>query len=457
MPYDHTRQHRCPIVRGKALTDLDDLLPAYANILQEICPSDKVRFKQDFNKHLDNYLSISTKKTLDNHRTEIAGKLFGMYYEDSEEVIHISERTLKLLEDSDQPAFFKDLCAKYQFPSGMNKIHTVRDQISRGVNVRQLSFVMKVALEFSKANNTITKKEVGYYILNSLDVISGKATPDEVILQISKDRINEITREVKTPNKYSSYDNQHINEQLKLLALANCITFNGQNININNKEMSYINSMADKYNTPPSFNFYSYDLSTADNRKKAELDWDNYFSTLSDLDIEVLSTSTNSLVNIAIPDAPQGDRIDTMALGDDGEEYVYKVERSRIENDFPRLVNKIKKLGKIKGLGYDIQSVLGHGPNAAFAKYIEVKSTKRVTAPSDAFSDTVNLTRNEWTAAQQHKQNFFIYRVYFSQKETKIFIIENPFELNEQGKIYAVPLNYRVDFNQNSGAFYANA
>ena len=48
MPYDHSKQYRCPIVRGKALTDLDDLLPTYAHIIQEICPTNKTNFKESF-------------------------------------------------------------------------------------------------------------------------------------------------------------------------------------------------------------------------------------------------------------------------------------------------------------------------------------------------------------------------------------------------------------------------
>ncbi len=457
MTYDHSKQYRCVIVRGKALTDLDNLLPAYANILSEICPCDNDTFKIEFNRRLSDSLSIQTKKTLDNHRTEIAGKLFGMYFEDQDGVINISDRTLKLLEDSDQPAFFKDLCAKYQFPSGMNKMHTVQEQVSHGIKIRQLSFVMKILLECNKLGNHLTKKEVGYYILNSLEVLQGKTSPEEVLKQISEDRKNNIIREVNTPGKASSYNYQHINEQLNLLVLANVITFDDQNIYINSKEMPYIENLASKYSLPPVFDFYSYNLSALTIRNKAELEWDQYFSKLSDLEVDVLNTSTEALLNIDFPEAPQGRAFDTVALGDDGEEHVYRIERARIESRFPRLVNRIKKLGKIKGLGYDIQSVLGDGPNADFAKYIEVKSTKRVTPPSDIFTDTINLTRNEWIAAQQHKQNFYIYRVYFSQGETKIFIIENPYEQNEQGTLYAVPLNYRLDFDHNSGGFYASA
>jgi hypothetical protein len=220
--------------------------------------------------------------------------------------------------------------------------------------------------------------------------------------------------------------------------------------------MDYIKKLSDKYNAPNSFDFSQYDLTNRDHRRKVQIDYDKHFAKFSDLDKSVLNTPINSLINLTIPDAPQNSRIDTNALGDEGEEYIYQLERSRVEKEFPRLVNKINKLGKIKGLGYDIQSVLGIKPKPEFAKYIEVKSTKRVSAPTDTFRDTINLTRNEWTAAEQHKENFFIYRVYFCQNETKVFVIQNPFGLNNDGKIYAIPLSYRIDFDQKSGNFCAS-
>ena len=80
MAYDHTKQYRAIIVRGKALGDLDDLLPLYASIIAEIAPIDEKTFSDEFNLRLEARLTGSTKKTLDNHRTEIAGKLFGLFY-----------------------------------------------------------------------------------------------------------------------------------------------------------------------------------------------------------------------------------------------------------------------------------------------------------------------------------------------------------------------------------------
>jgi hypothetical protein len=49
-------QYRCTIIRGKAQKELDDLLPAYANIIAETCPCTKEYFDRDFNDKLSNII-----------------------------------------------------------------------------------------------------------------------------------------------------------------------------------------------------------------------------------------------------------------------------------------------------------------------------------------------------------------------------------------------------------------
>ena len=67
--------------------------------------------------------------------------------------------------------------------------------------------------------------------------------------------------------------------------------------------------------------------------------------------------------------------------------------------------------------------------------------------------NTINLTRNEWMAAQQHGNNFFIYRGIFIQG-VKVFIIDNPSKKCENDEIIITPLSYRMDFDHSSGKFY---
>lgn len=111
-------------------------------------------------------------------------------------------------------------------------------------------------------------------------------------------------------------------------------------------------------------------------------------------------------------------------------------------------------LGKTKGIGYDIQSVIAEpGDEAEFVKYIEVKSTKRLTCPDlndTLWIDTLNVTRNEWIAARQHRGYYAIYRVFFTRQGVSVFVIDNVADKIDDGRIQAIPMTYRFDFSSNS-------
>ena len=165
--YDHTKQYRCTIIRGKSKKEMDDLLPAYAMVIDEICPCHTEDFDTLFNNAFQRFLPESDriKKTLDNHRTEISGKLFGMYYRAEDGMVYESQRTMKYLEDNAQPAFFKDVCFKMQFPNGMDSMHTLQERVSAEINVRPNAFVLRILQLAQTAKQTITIKDIGYYIL----------------------------------------------------------------------------------------------------------------------------------------------------------------------------------------------------------------------------------------------------------------------------------------------------
>ena len=97
-------QFRCAMLRSRVLTRIDDLLPAYAQIICEICPCEKNKFDELFNQRLLPYLQGAEEKTLNNHRTEM-GSLFGMFFLEGD-IVYATNRVKKLHEDNDQPAFF---------------------------------------------------------------------------------------------------------------------------------------------------------------------------------------------------------------------------------------------------------------------------------------------------------------------------------------------------------------
>lgn len=219
--YDHNKQYRCTIIRGKSKKEMDDLLPAYASVIDEICPCRHEDFESLFNNAFQRFLPESDriKKTLDNHRTEISGKLFGMYFYAEDGMVYESERTQKYLSDSDQPAFFKDICYKMQFPNGMQKVSTtVAQRVKDEISIRPFAFVLKLLQIAMTAKIDITKRMLGYYVLNSLDVLQGKASPYEVLEAIEKDIKAGIERDIVVPGKATSFTHQHINEQINVSA-----------------------------------------------------------------------------------------------------------------------------------------------------------------------------------------------------------------------------------------------
>lgn len=465
--YNPENQYRCDIIRARAISEADDLLPKYASVIDSICPCTKEKFVTEFNKAFRSYAESKArnsensesaiKKTLDNHRTEVSGKLFGMHFE-LDGMVYASERTKKYLYDNDQPAFFKDWLIKMQHPNGMQTPQKYRKRIQDGIKCHPYSVMFKVLVYAKREGITLVKSEIGYYILNSKDVLKGDATPNEVFDEIMNDkRAGLPPREIDVPegeNRTKYY--QHITDQLKYLQLANLIIIDGQEVSINPNEMKAINAFIDLDHKPLEFDVSKYDVDSTEGRKKFEEAWCVYYGKLSKQN-SLLETSIESLVSA-------GEETDTkpksksktnkVELGDEGEEFVFEFEKSRVGAFNSRLVGKVLALGRQKGLGYDIQSVIAEpGDKSEFVKYIEVKSTKRVTAPDindDTWLDTVNITRNEWVAAQQHKEFYSIYRVYFIRGGVVMYVLNNINQKKEDGLIDVVPLTYRVDFHKDA-------
>lgn len=455
--YNPENQYRCTIIRGKAQKDLDNLLPSYSNFINEICPTDKESFNDNFNDYLSEIfydtkyedLSSNNQKTIRNHITEIAGKLFGLYYSEGDLILE-SESCSKLVEDNDQPAFFKNLCLNFQFPNGTQKIQTIQERIDNQIKFKPFHFILAI-LKLAKVKKVVLNKdEISYYILNSKDVLQGKVAPNEVLETIISRREKGDIRKLEV----SSYNTQHIREQLNLLELSNLIRIQGDDLYLNSLEHIAIELFIKKVGSPLAFDIYSYNLSIREEKDKMYKDWSKYFGKVNVSDYNLLSTSIEALQQKEEDAEPKKDKkkgLDHTILGDEGEEYVYNIEMERVSAFNPRLTNKVIMLGKQRGIGYDISSVEANEniQDPEFARFIEVKSTKRTTVPSlddNSWVDTINLTRKEWVTAKQYKTAYNIYRVYFTPNETIIRKINNPFDKNEKGIISVLPTMYRMDF-----------
>ena len=446
--YNPDIQYRCTIIRGKSISRMDDYLPVYAEILSEICPIYAKNFAKEFDGRLSKHIK-DDGKTIKNHRTENVNKLLGLIYE-KDGIVYLSDRTKKYLKDNDQPALFKSVCFQFQQPNGSQKINTVIDKTQNGISFKPFHFILSL-LRKAQANSVVlTKHEIGYYVLNSLQVLQGKVSAEEVIKTILSDRASKITKKIAVTKNYA-WDYQHINEQFDYLKLANLIRDDNTNIWINLKEQITIDYFIENLKHPIAIDYSKCDLGEKNIGKKIEVEWQEYFSNFSQIDLEKFNTSINSLD--AVTSILKGQQIgkSTVGLGDEGENFVLEFEKNLVKSFNPRLVNKVNYLGKTKGLGYDILSIEAsrNRSNPEFHRYIEVKATTRVNPPN--FTDTldsINLTRNEWVAAEQHASHFYIYRIYFTNFGTFISIINDPVKKNIDGILYATPTIYRIEFSE---------
>ncbi|MEG9546062.1 DUF3883 domain-containing protein [Mannheimia sp. HC-2023] len=449
-------QYRCTIIRGKALKELDDLLPAYANIITEICPCQKDEFDKNFNQKLSSViyktdfhnLNKAHRKTIRNHITEVAGKLFGLYFE-KDYVVYESQSNMKLIEDNDQPAFFKNLCLNFQFPNGTQKIQTILERIDNQIRFKPFHFLISLLLLANSHNITLTKDEIGYYVLNAKEVLQGKITPIIVLDTILSDRNRGIIKKLESGSKHT----QHIREQLNLLELANLIRIKNGNVVLNSKESKLINKFVEDLDKPLSFNIYAYNLKDELQKSKMYREWSEYFGTVLVEDYELLKTKLD--YSSEEDDISSEKQMSNTVLGEQGEEFILNLEKERVRRFYPRLVNKIQLVGKLRGFGYDILSVEAeeNKENPEFSRFIEVKSTTRITEPDlndKSWLDTISLTRKEWIAAQQYRDAYNIYRVYFTPTKVIVRKIKNPFNKNEKGIIQVIPTMYRMDFNSES-------
>lgn len=461
--YNPENQYRCTIIRGKSQSDMEDLLPLYANTIDKYCPCEESIFKASarnaiskaiFSSVSYDSLSDSNKKTVDNHLTEIAGTLLGLYYpeieEDGRTYIYESDACKYLVENNDFPTFFKNLCLNFQFPNGAKWIQYVQDDMSNSLNIRPFCYVIHLLYIAQEHKQKLAKQEIGYYVLNSLDVLQGKVSCEEVFRYIMDDRKNGVKRDKLS----GSHDWQHIKEQINLLELTNMVESDSTYLWLNNAEATAISIFIQNDNSIP-LNCYDYPLNTNENKKKFFCDWKRFYGRFNE-ELRNIKTKFDTTIHIEDKDSLKHQSTSiksTIDLGDEGEALVYRLEQERVRKYKERLVNKVLLLGKTKGLGYDISSIEAdeNPQKPEFARYIEVKSTKRTTEPSfdNGWNDSVNLTAKEWIAAEQYGKYYNIYRVYFTKKKTIIVRINDPFGKNDKGEIEVYPTIYQMNFCSN--------
>jgi len=463
MPYFDTNtfnpdiQYKCDFIRGKSISRMEDFLPIYTGILNDICPISVELFDKTFDSRMAQVLHIDSRnesqmKKVRNHRTENVTKILGLVYK-LNDIVYLSERTKKYLRDNDQPALFKSVCFQFQQPNGSQTLDNLVDKLEHQVSIRPFHFVITLLKIAYENDIRLTKMELYYYVLNCLQTLQGLVSPQTVFAKILSDRAEGIEKHVTLDRNYA-WTFQHLNEQLDYLKLANLLREDRYSVWINIREISVINFFVEELNRPLRFQSNLYDFDRPGIFKEVEQDWLLYMGLSEGIDLNVFNTGANAF-DVAVPeDQPADGAVNTVELGDRGETFVMEYERSVVRQFNQRLLNRIHYLGHTHGLGYDIQSIEANRAECQeereMTRYIEVKTTTRVSAPNPEYQDTINLTRNEWVAACQQREHFYIYRLYFTNSGTYLHILKNPYQKNEDGAIYATPTQYRIEYNSSA-------
>ena len=142
--YNPDIQYRCTIIRGKSISRMDDYLPIYVEILREICPISTSNFPEEFDKRLSKYVKDESK-TIKNHRTENVFKILGLVFIRNE-IVYLSDRAKKFIEDGDQPALFKSVCFQFQQPNGSQKLNTIYQKILDNISFRPYHYILSLLL-----------------------------------------------------------------------------------------------------------------------------------------------------------------------------------------------------------------------------------------------------------------------------------------------------------------------
>lgn len=462
MAYNPKKQYRCDIVRTRAKKYIEDILSSYAKIIHDLCPCSEEDFIDEFNSRLSIYLKAlgqpADTKALNNHRTETAKTLFGMYYIDAQKVVYETERTQKFLKDNDQPAFFKDICYKLQFPNGMTINKTINERIAAKIKCYPCRLVLSVMQEAQTSGIKLTVRDIGYYVLNSQDALSRKAKPSEIIKQIVADRKAKIVCTISS-GKNDPWDWEHITGILNYLYLANLIEYSkasnarDREITLNVHESATINIFISGNSDPLDFDIYDitrYPRMSVKDRKIFQLEWDKYNGQLSKHSSSFYTLPSCLGISTVVPlgSVRKATKVMTAAIGKAGESYVEKYEKDILSKINPAYQSKVINKANQRGIGYDIESAEICGKRLGGTKYIEVKTTTRVSPPtSKTFIDVVNLTRNEMNAAKKYLSAFYVYRVYLTKGNVYIYQLKDIASKNSKGIVNIDAPVYEMRFD----------
>lgn len=320
--------------------------------------------------------------------------------------------------------FFLKFISTFQYPGGFLKQNKISEILSSGIHFHPLLWLAKFATSSvsSQENLYITDVEFCHCVLNDLRVTRDHEDISLTIRRILKNRVDEVDYDAAGDTKRYALD------ILDYCVLAGLMLkdYKGKYFFREDARefLAYFKDHA------PLFTSYQKEQNLQE------------IEALRPLWIDFVNDSSKSLLLYFEKEISKKAHIPSDALafstkqiGDEGEALTLAHEKIWLyKNGLPDLAKLVSHMPTQFAVGYDILS----RELDATMRHIEVKTT---VSQKDFTVNRVHLTPNEWSAAESHRDRYFIYRLQLSDESCALWIIQDPVGLYKQDRIKMVPRN----------------
>jgi len=372
------------------------------------------------------------EKTINNWRTEIDALLGLIQYDDR--YSWPTRLAKELADNQDLVKFFKIFSYKFQYPSGAMKPHEVKRLLENNVHFRPSVYILKMlknAEDIEKSRVGITKAELTHCVFNDLRVVRDNRSEIHSWELIKENRI-----------KGKKYDwkgdvIRYAGDILDYLEQANIL--------IRHPDFKYYlnhnEDLAIERFINPDQDFYSYDYLSKpyelSSIRAIKNNWIEYMNEkISDgyFDTDIIALISNDSyeykkIKEDLKTEPSFIMDDDINIGYAGENLTVNHEKLFLKkNNRSDLVHLVKLIPSNFAVGYDINSRDLDNTH----KMIEVKSTASTSLNSFT---RFHLTPNEWSAAETHEDNYYVYRLLINKSGIKLHVIQNPVQEYREKRI----------------------
>lgn len=432
--------HRIHHIRPRFKNNVENVLIYIATEISKIDRQSKVSFDSKLDTAIRKFPGNANrvKKTINNWRTEISS-LFGFYQTDGKESWK-GLRAIELSESQDLVLAFKIFLFHFQWPGGHLKNHENLKLIHAGVKFHPTNFILSLlrhAEKKERKRESIDKAELTHCAFNDLRVTRDHERLSSVWKRIKENRKNKVEYD------WTGDVIRYAGDILDYMEIANLLVSHGNKFYLNSPEKVTTTKFI-KYN--PWFSLYDRYIGKSDTEikdiKPIQNKWfeytnkkleENFFQTdllavlaKDDREYKALQRKTNEIFEDRIK---KEEGVRTKEIGDIGENLIYAHECMRIKNGGKSdILHLIKCIPNALAVGFDINS---RELNETF-RCIEVKTT--ISSRALSFN-RFTLTKNEWNAAVSFGKRYYVYRLFISKGEKRLFVIQDPVKKYKKGKL----------------------